>query len=709
MTASLQILSWMALDAYDSRSQTNGPNSPTISDPDVETFFPSWSRQATDRADGLRNADASYNSGMEANVYVDEAAGAVVVAFRGTEYTRATEALADLDFQLVREANLDNDLLTLLGYYQDGGETLSDFFEGGGGLAAYLEDTFGLEEEETEFVDNLLEALEFFGLPSGVAALAREGEQDLKNQVETAVRTVMEVAAANPGKTITLTGHSLGGALAAAVAGALGLPAVLFDPAPYAAEGLLSHAREKAEAFLGGPYQALDTDALGWDLTVAPETHLADLTETYKFEGTFIEGLELTASPDRLPDGASTETEIDLGALNADAVFLHSIELLTLVIDSAELTAPGRPDFQSLSQALPSLVAQIDNGDLVSPADESVTSFLRTLLVSEPYYLFFAGLMERTIAEVADYTALAPIGSETRLADLERLLIDLSLNALGAQLAAGAQDAGGSVDAVFGNPFGSDGRDAIIGAWGIAETVRPGLGADIVALGGAAPDTVIGTFAELDDDTLFDFDQTDRLIFEDALFDASAIVIDPGLRRIDIDLEGDGNVEATLALRQSIDPESLVIAQEGTDTVLSFAVSTAGATEEEAEVVALLYEAGFGRAADTEGLNFWIDQLEAGIDQLELSEIFLESEEFEITIGTIEELTDEELVRGLYINILDREGEAEGVEYWLEALATENFDEDDLLLAFAISVENIEESPEVQRLIETAEGFWEFF
>ncbi len=706
MTLSLEVAARMALDAYDSRARVNDPAAPTVSDPDVTAAFPNWERQATDRANLARNADASYNSGLEANVYVDEAAEEVVVAFRGTEFSAYFDAVASLDFGLIRNANLDNDFLTFFGYYQDRGATLEDFFSETGDLPDYLAETFRLDEEEADLVDDVIDALAFLGLDQGVAALAREGEQDLRNQAESAVLTVMEVAAANPGKSITVVGHSLGGALAAAVAGALGLTAVLFDPAPYASEGLLDHARSKAEDFLAGPFQALDTDALGWDLGTAPEDHLADLTETHRLEGSFVPGLYLTASPLDLPQGASTDRVIDLGALHADAFVLHSPELIILVLDSEARATDTRPSLEVLSRALPSLIDQLDAGALVSPLDDDTASFLRALLVVDPFYTAFAELLETAIAEVADF---APEGADVpRVAELERLLIDIALRALGESLAAGEEATPPSVAEVFGDPAGGDGDDVIVGAFGVAETVRPGLGADLVALGSGAADTISGSLAELDGDTVFDFDASDRLVFEGVLFTEAAVTIRSGLRSFEVDADGDGAADAALGLRETIDPESLTVSQEGGDTVLSFAVSSAGASQEEAETVALLYEAGLGRLADDAGLNFWIDRVEEGLTELELSEIFLESQEFEELVGDPDTLEDGAFVDRLYDNILGREGDAEGVAFWTEALEDAEFDRDDLLLAFAESAENIADLPEVQRLVETVEGYWEF-
>ncbi len=700
MTAPLEVLARMALDAYDTSA------APVVADPAVSEALPDWGRQPTSRASVSRDADASYNSGMDANVYVDEAAGEVVVAFRGTEFTAFFDAAVALDFQEIAEANLDNDMLTFFGYYQDGGATLEAFFDTEGSLPDYLAETFDLDEEETDRIDRVVDALAVLGLSEGVGELAREGEQDLRNQAESAVRTVLEVAAANPGKEITLVGHSLGGALAAAVSGALGLPAVLLDPAPYAAEGLLDHAREKALAFLDGPFQALDTAALGWDVATAPEDLLADLTETHRLDGSFVPGLYLTADPGDLPEGMSTDRVIDLEAFQADPFYLHTPGLVALVLDSEARASEDRPSLETLSLALPSLIDQMDGGALVYPPTGDSEVFARALIVSEAFYALFADLLERTVEEVADY---APEGSgETQGAALERVLTDIALRALGEALAEERLDAPGTVAEIFGDPAGSDATDVLVGAFGVADDIAPGLGQDVIAPGGGAADTVRGSLDALDGDLLFDFDAEDRLIFEGASFGPEAVTLRPGGRSFVIDVDGDGTPEAGLGLGETVAADGIAVTAVAEGTELRLTPSEAGASVEEARGVARLYDAGLGRLADVDGLNFWIDRIEEGLEELELAAIFLESPEFEETVGEVEALEDEELVRALYDNILGREGDEDGVRFWTEALEEEGFGPDDLLLAFAESAENIADLPGIDRLVEVVEGLWDF-
>lgn len=133
-------------------------------------------------------------------------------------------------------------------------------------------------------------------------------------------------------------------------------------------------------------------------------------------------------------------------------------------------------------------------------------------------------------------------------------------------------------------------------------------------------------------------------------------------------------------------------------------------TTVEAQVIAYLYEAGLDRngVIDLPGLNFWIDQYEAGLSLEQISQFFLDSPEFEAAFGDPDTLSDRELVQQLYRNVLDREGEEGGVNFWTTVVGMDNYGRDQLLLDFARSPENVLGSPQVELLALETPGEWAF-
>jgi hypothetical protein len=151
----------------------------------------------------------------------------------------------------------------------------------------------------------------------------------------------------------------------------------------------------------------------------------------------------------------------------------------------------------------------------------------------------------------------------------------------------------------------------------------------------------------------------------------------------------------------------------GTDTgrvVVEVLENEEGVSVAEAQRIAYLYEAGLDRDGDidSEGLNFWIDEFEDDTPILEISEAFLVSDEFTEAFGAIDDLDDDTYVSRLYDNVLDRESDPDGFDFWVEQLDTEALSRAEVLIAFADSAENFAGSPEIADLAQTEDGDWAF-
>ena len=120
--------------------------------------------------------------------------------------------------------------------------------------------------------------------------------------------------------------------------------------------------------------------------------------------------------------------------------------------------------------------------------------------------------------------------------------------------------------------------------------------------------------------------------------------------------------------------------------------------------IARLYEAGLGREAEATGFNYWIDTFESGalgdtsqrfsgpgqpLSGLEtMAGYFLFSPEFQSTADFDIQSDPRAFVELLYFNVLDRPGEAAGVNYWTDLLASQRISYEETLVYFAISPEN---------------------
>ncbi len=122
--------------------------------------------------------------------------------------------------------------------------------------------------------------------------------------------------------------------------------------------------------------------------------------------------------------------------------------------------------------------------------------------------------------------------------------------------------------------------------------------------------------------------------------------------------------------------------------------------------IALLYEAGLGRAADVAGLNFWIDQFEAGRTMASMAEAFLESQEFTGRYGDDDLMSPDRFVSVMYENVLGRAPDSGGLTYWVGQMNAGSTRET-VLQNFAGSPENVAGS-NVNSLYEVSSGFWAF-
>ena len=100
-----------------------------------------------------------------------------------------------------------------------------------------------------------------------------------------------------------------------------------------------------------------------------------------------------------------------------------------------------------------------------------------------------------------------------------------------------------------------------------------------------------------------------------------------------------------------------------------------------------LYNAAFKRLPDADGLKYWIGKYTSGEnDDRAVAQSFLVSDEFKERYGA--NVTNAKYVETLYVNVLGRDYDQEGYNYWLGNLNNGIETRYELLLGFAESAEN---------------------
>jgi len=100
-----------------------------------------------------------------------------------------------------------------------------------------------------------------------------------------------------------------------------------------------------------------------------------------------------------------------------------------------------------------------------------------------------------------------------------------------------------------------------------------------------------------------------------------------------------------------------------------------------------LYNAAFARFPDADGLKYWIDQFSSGKNTRRVvAQSFLDSVEFTEKYGS--NVSDETYVNNLYKNVLGRDADAAGLNYWVGNLTSGVETRYEALLGFAESAEN---------------------
>ena len=107
--------------------------------------------------------------------------------------------------------------------------------------------------------------------------------------------------------------------------------------------------------------------------------------------------------------------------------------------------------------------------------------------------------------------------------------------------------------------------------------------------------------------------------------------------------------------------------------------------DQQAMIIARLYDATFKRLPDVGGLTGWVNALKGGASVTDIAAAFAGSAEFQATFGA---LSNQAFVEQLYRFCLNREGDAGGIAGWVNALNT-GTSRASVLLGFSESAEHV--------------------
>lgn len=199
-----------------------------------------------------------------------------------------------------------------------------------------------------------------------------------------------------------------------------------------------------------------------------------------------------------------------------------------------------------------------------------------------------------------------------------------------------------------------------------------GLDVQVVDLtGNGLPDFEVRTWDNQWDHIRLTFENDGKGGFHHPIINHDGIAIPRGHY---VDLNGDGVIDLVYQGFQGIEVRYGMMQER-----------EPGLPKQLVEDMALLYQAALDRQPDTIGLNYFVGDLRAGQSLQEIANSFYLADEFR---SKFTEFDDKRYIDQLYLNVLGREADLSGLDYWLMDIEERGRSHADVLVSFAQSDEN---------------------
>ena len=211
---------------------------------------------------------------------------------------------------------------------------------------------------------------------------------------------------------------------------------------------------------------------------------------------------------------------------------------------------------------------------------------------------------------------------------------------------------GGSFnDSLFGNDIdntmdGNGGDDAIFGYLG-NDTLRGGFGEDSL-YGNEGDDSI---YARYGSDSIYGGSGIDIVIYESTI--NKHIIVNTDSTNWTINELENTSIDTLKNIERVRFSDKTV--------ALDISVGAVGGS------CYRMYKAAFNRTPDEGGLGYWIGQMDLGKTLMEVSAGFIDSDEFRASYGT--NPTNGEFLTKVYNNVLGRDPDSGGYDWWVDQLA----------------------------------------